>query len=382
MPDQNRGADLVIRSLEIARVQYVFTLSGNQIMPLFDACVDAALELIHVRHEAAAVHMADAWGRCTGEPGVALVTAGPGFANVLSAMYVALMAESPLVVLSGHAPTHQLNRGAFQEMPQAQMAGHVTKASWTSTDTSQLGHDLARAFRLATSGRPGPVHVSLPADLLSSNFTSPREALPQADDFHPTISLLDVQSADSFLSALATAEKPLVLAGPATMRPADGELLASFAEKSRVPVIGMESPRGINDPSLGALAEVLIEADLIVLIGKRLNFTLRSGDASVINPSCRFMQIDPETTVLEQTSQILDNSSRLVRIELADAVPALERLTRQVSDRSIGDDGWYHQVETALQYRPKEWDALESPVGNPFKRRADLSGGARNIESG
>ena len=96
-----RGADLVVRALRNAGTRHVFSLSGNQIMPIYDALVDGDINLYHVRHEAAAVHMADAWGRLTGSPGVALVTAGPGFANTLSALYVARMAESPVVLISG-----------------------------------------------------------------------------------------------------------------------------------------------------------------------------------------------------------------------------------------------------------------------------------------
>src|SRR5664279_1410886 len=99
-----RGADALIRSLQGAGVRRVFTLSGNHIMPVFDAALDAGIELIHTRHEAAAVHMADAWARLTGEPGIAMVTGGPGHANALGALYTAAMAESPVVLLSGHAP--------------------------------------------------------------------------------------------------------------------------------------------------------------------------------------------------------------------------------------------------------------------------------------
>ena len=93
-----RGADLLVQTLAAAGVTRIFSLSGNQIMPVFDASIDEPLELLHVRHEAAAVHMADAWGRLTGSPGIALVTAGPGFANTLSALYVALAGESPVVL--------------------------------------------------------------------------------------------------------------------------------------------------------------------------------------------------------------------------------------------------------------------------------------------
>ena len=98
-----RGADLVVRTLREAGVEKIFTLSGNQIMPVFDACIGSGIELIHVRHEAAAVYMADAWSQLTGGVGVALVTAAPGFLNCLTALYGTTGTESAVVLLSAHA---------------------------------------------------------------------------------------------------------------------------------------------------------------------------------------------------------------------------------------------------------------------------------------
>ena len=114
-----RGADALCKTLRDAGVERLFTLSGNHIMPVFDAALEAGIELIHVRHEAAAVHMADAYARLTGAPAVALVTGGPGHANAVSALYTAQMSESPVLLLSGHAPNEQLGMGSFQEMRQA-----------------------------------------------------------------------------------------------------------------------------------------------------------------------------------------------------------------------------------------------------------------------
>ena len=94
-----RGADLVVRTLEDAGVDTVFTLSGNQIMPIFDACIDSGIELVHVRHEAAAVYMADAWSQLTGNVGVALVTAAPGFVNCLTPLYGAVGSESAVIAI-------------------------------------------------------------------------------------------------------------------------------------------------------------------------------------------------------------------------------------------------------------------------------------------
>jgi hypothetical protein len=111
MTEALRGADIVARSLERLGCERIFTLSGNHIMSLFDAALETKIDLVHVRHEAAAVHMADAWGRLTGQPGIAMVTGGPGHANAVGALYTALGAESPMVLLSGHAATWELGRG-------------------------------------------------------------------------------------------------------------------------------------------------------------------------------------------------------------------------------------------------------------------------------
>ena len=126
------------------------------------------VKLLHTRHEAATVHMADAWARLTGEVGIALVTGGPGHANAVSALYTARMSESPVVLLSGHAPLAQLGRGAFQEMQQAAMAAPVTKASWACLGADAVASDMAEAMAIARAGRPGPVHLSLPTDALEA----------------------------------------------------------------------------------------------------------------------------------------------------------------------------------------------------------------------
>src|ERR1700731_2926270 len=154
-----RVADIVAQWLARLDFRRVFTLSGNHIMSIFDAALETDLDLVHVPHEATAVHMADAWGRLTGEAGIAPVTGGPGHANAIGALFTALGAESPMVLLSGHAATWELGRGGFQEIRQADMAAPVAKASWTAKSAATLGRDLAEAMRIATTGRPGPVHV-------------------------------------------------------------------------------------------------------------------------------------------------------------------------------------------------------------------------------
>ena len=130
-PMSKTGAELLIESLISAGVKHLFSLSGNQILSLYDASIGRDINLIHTRHEAAAVHMADGWGRLTEQPGVALLTAGPGHCNAISALYGALMAESPVVLLSGHSPYAQIGSGAFQEINQVAscQAGHKSSVA-------------------------------------------------------------------------------------------------------------------------------------------------------------------------------------------------------------------------------------------------------------
>src|SRR5581483_9922129 len=204
-----RGADIVAQTLQRLGCRRVYALSGNHIMSIFDAALDADLDLVHVRHEAAAVHMADAHGRLTGEPGVALVTGGPGHANAVGALFTALGAESPMLLLSGHAATWELGRGGFQELRQADMAAPVTKASWTAQSTAALADDIAKAMRLAVSGRPGPVHLSLPSDLLDARIDKAAIAWPER--IAPTYTGLDAAAADAVLTAIAKAQRPIVI---------------------------------------------------------------------------------------------------------------------------------------------------------------------------
>ena len=354
-----RGADSLVRAIEAAGVRRAFALSGNQIMSVFDAAIDSGVELLHVRHEAAAVHMADAFGRLTGRPGVALVTAGPGFANTLSALYVALMAESPLVLLSGRAP--QDSPGAFQDMLQAHMARPVAKESWTLSEGVDPGLELARACRIAASGRPGPVHLALPVDLLEGE-APPTTGAAGPDDFEPEESVADARALGAVLDALLESARPLVLAGPAMMRGRARDVLEELAQRSGLPVVSMESPRGTGDPSLGALADVLADADTVLLLGKKLDFSLKMGRPPAFAPGCRFLQVDADQAVIELTRSVLARSGPEVAV-VADPVRAAGSMIEALEGRQTADPGWAREVGDAAVYRPESWESVEADAG-------------------
>ncbi len=360
-----RGADAVARTLRAAGVTRIFTLSGNQIMPVFDACLEADIDLLHVRQEAAAVHMADAWGRLTGQPGVALVTAGPGFANTLTGLYVATISESPLVLLSGCAPMGQHAKGAFQAMPQAEIASHVSKASWTTESASSLPNDIRKALDIATSGRPGPVHIALPFNTVDNEVESPEDALLSDNTESSPGRVIDDDDAARVLSELRGAKTPLILAGSMMMRGEGPSLLADLSTSTGAPVVQMESPRGTNDPALGAFAEVLAEADLIALIGKKLDFTLKMGASPDVRPDCRFIQIDPDSLAIDLTRRNVGDEQRIALSIVADPLPSVRRIV-ELAAGDTTDSGWADEVNSAVSYRPASWTNMRAEEGNPL----------------
>ena len=287
-----RGADLLVQTLCRAGVTRIFSLSGNQIMPIYDACFAEGIEIIHTRHEAAAVFMADAHAQLTGEIGVCLVTAGPGASNAIGALFTARHSESPVLLLTGDSATTQDGRGAFQEMDQVPMTAPVTKLSFRARAAMDLGTDMARAIRTALSGRPGPVHVALPFDLLNADASG--ATLPAASALMRDQCALCPDRVQLLVETLTMAKRPLILTGPSLSQSRAAGALADLAKNLATPVVAMESPRGLRDPSLGQFAQVFAKADLIVCLGKTVDFTLGFGQPPACDPTARWIVLSPE----------------------------------------------------------------------------------------
>jgi acetolactate synthase-1/2/3 large subunit len=338
------GAELLVDTLRAASVRQLFTLSGNHILSVYDATIGRNLALIHTRHEAAAVHMADGYGRLTETPGVALVTAGPGHLNAVAACYTARLAESPLVLLSGHAPRTQLGRGAFQELDQVGAARPATKAAWLVEDPARIGDEVARALALAADGRPGPVHLSLPGDVLEARLTAdarPGRVLPRPP------APADAAAIAAALDLLAAATRPLILAGPAMGRRQRRAAVTRLAAVTGVPALVTESPRGLNDPSLRGASACLGEADVLLLLGKRLDFSLGFGESPPLAPGCRAIRVDAELS---------PRADGLVAVEIVgDPAAMAGRLADAAGARRWPASGWAKEVEAARQAEPTEW---------------------------
>ncbi|WP_312998615.1 thiamine pyrophosphate-binding protein [Achromobacter animicus] len=338
------GSELIIRSLRRRGVKTIFSLSGNQIMPLYDACIDAGIRIIHVRHEAAAVFMADAWSQITGELGVAMITAAPGLTNGLAPLYSASQAESPVLLISGDSSVSEDGTGAFQELDQVAITRPLTKLSVRPQSAAELCPALEDAITQALAPRRGPVHVALPFDLLIAE--SGIADVPDVPAAQP-VAALDATRLSQLADLLHSAQRPLVLAGPTSARSHERSARAAAEEALGVRIIAMESPRGLKDPSLGALASIMPSADLIVLAGKCLDFTLGFGGTGALGENARVAVIDPDPAMLERAGRLL--GARLVLAFQADAVAALAAVS--AAQAPAEHLSWRAQVDAALQSR-------------------------------
>ncbi|PWW03551.1 acetolactate synthase-1/2/3 large subunit [Hoeflea marina] len=341
-----RGADLLVQTLAMAGVTKIFSLSGNQIMPVYDACLDAGIEIIHTRHEGAAVFMADAWAQLTGEIGVALVTAAPGAANAVGPLFSARQSESPVLLLTGDSPLGQDGRGAFQEFDQVPMTAPLTKLSTRAQSAATLGQTVALAIRTALSGRPGPVHVALPFDVVEADAGD--SAVPAAASMVRDHSPVDGDELKRVLEAVAAASTPLVLCGPAMNTTRQGTVLTALQDALDVPVVAMESPRGLKDPSLGDFAKALGQADLVISLGKPVNFTLGFGGAAVTAPGCRWIVIDSDAP--ERKRAALNLGDRLALAIDADPLDAAGQLMDS-GEGAGARRAWRKQVATLIAAR-------------------------------
>src|SRR6059036_848764 len=206
------GGDLVARVLAQAGLSHVFTLCGGHILPIYDGCVSEGIRVIDVRHEQAAAHAADAWARLTRNLGVAIVTAGPGVTDAVTGIAKAHAARSPVLLIGGPAPLGLRGLGALQEMEQVALLRPITKGAWSVAETRQIPETLTTAIRAALSGRPGPVFVEIPVDLLLGRVEDLLAPIPTAY-VHRTPAAVEGPALVVLARLLAEAQRPVVIAG-------------------------------------------------------------------------------------------------------------------------------------------------------------------------
>lgn len=310
MTDRSRvtGGGAVAAVLAAAGVHCVFGLLGGSMLELFDALsASPGLRYVGARDERAAGHMADAYARITGGPGVVLgAQAGPGVVNLVTAVAEAHLAYSPLVVIAGAISRRDLGKDTFQEIDQVALFQPIAKRSLLVSDPDRLVEMLQDALRLAMSGRRGPVVLHVPRDLFAAEVAAPRvRALEVAQAGPPSASFLA-----ALTDLLAAARAPLLVAGGGIKWSRGGEALRALAEALGVPVVASTGHAdvmphdhplfaGQGGPRGNALAgRLLRETDLLIALGTRLAFNSTFLDPAAVAPSGRIVQIDVEASAV------------------------------------------------------------------------------------
>jgi acetolactate synthase-1/2/3 large subunit len=296
------GGQLVARTLRRAGVGHVFTLCGGHILPIYDGCLTEDVAVIDVRHEQAAAHAGDAYARLTRSVGVAIVVPGPGVTDAVTGVANAYAARSPLLLIGGAAPLGLRGLGALQETEQVALLKPITKGAWSVVETRQIPEVLTTAIRTALSGRPGPVFVEIPVDLLMTTIEDRLAPIP-TDYVHRPRAAADADALRRLDALLAGAERPAVMAGGGVYWDDAAASLASFAERAGVPVF-------MNGAGRGALASdhpnaffqtrgwALGHADVVLVLGTPLDFRLGYGRPPTFAEDARVAMVDVDPVEL------------------------------------------------------------------------------------
>ncbi len=294
-----QGGHIVARAIKAEGVTHVFTLCGGHVQMIYDGCLAEGIRVVDVRHEQSAGHAADGWARVTGKPGVAIVTAGPGVTDVVTAVANAQRAQVPMVVLGGQGARMSSqfggqDRGSLQDMNHVELMRSITKWSVSVPETRRLGEYVQSAFRAAASGVPGPVFVEMPLDVLFGGCDEDEvvaypgyrtEARPAGDPAWVA----------KAAALLAKAERPGLIVGSQWRWSSRREALRELCEVAPMPVF-------LNGMARGALPrshpchlarcrrDALKEADVVVVFGTPLDFRLAYGES--IAPEAALVQVD------------------------------------------------------------------------------------------
>ena len=337
MKKRMNGAQIVVEALKRQGVEYIFGYPGGACMPIFDALVDAPEQkIILVRHEQGATHMADGYAKVTGKTGVVLVTSGPGATNTVTGILTAQMDSVPLVILTGQTITPNLGKDAFQEADVFGVTMPIVKHSYLVRDVKDLSRVVNEAFHLASTGRPGPVLVDLPKDVVSNEWD---------EDFTAGLDLPGYQvqtrgSSDGIEYAaelLSKSKQPLLYVGAGAVISGAGRQVQKLAEKLQAPVtttlLGKGAISEMHPLSVGMLGmhgtayanKAVINCDLIMAIGARWDDRI-TGKVSEFCPDATKIHIDIDPAEFGKIIQPDVSVNGDAAEVLAELIPLMDKL--------------------------------------------------------
>jgi acetolactate synthase-1/2/3 large subunit len=370
---QLKGSQIIMECLLEQKVDTIFGYPGGQIMPLYDALYDYRDRINHIltSHEQGATHAADGYARSTGKVGVCFATSGPGATNTVTGIATAYMDSSPMVVITGQVPVNLLGKDSFQEVDIVGITLPITKHSFFCRTVEELAPSIRNAFRIAKSGRPGPVIIDVPKNLMvEMGFFELYQ--PEDDDCPPVP--VDMEQAACIAEEINRAEKPVIYAGGGVIiSEASGELTA-LAEKSNIPVVTTLMSMGSFDRrhplSLGMAgmhgekeANMAVHnSDLIIAVGARFSDRV-TGDTSRFAKSARIIHIDIDPSEFGKNMRYDYCVNCDVKGVLSAVLPMVEENKRE---------DWNKRIQAWKKAKRKTHDKLNSD--NIFEIINDVMG--------
>ena len=387
------GAQALVRSLESAGVDIVFGLPGGAILPAYDPLRSSSLRHVLVRHEQGAGHAAEGYAWATGRVGVCMATSGPGATNLVTALADAYMDSVPIVAITGQVPTAMIGTDAFQESDITGITGPVTKHNELVTSPDRIPAAIAEAFHIAATGRPGPVLVDLPKDILQAATTwswPPELDLPGYRPPGPPDARLIAQAA----RLLHRARRPVLYAGGGVIKADAHEPLLALAEAMQAPVVTTLMARGafpdghplaLGMPGMhGTYAAVaaLQECDLIVALGARFDDRV-TGKLAAFAPKAAVVHadIDPAEIGKNRTADVA------IVGDLAATLPELARAAAELvrADGPAGTDEWVALTAGWKRSYPLRYTQLDDGPLKPqhvVERLSAMTGGDAIVVAG
>ncbi len=359
------GAQIFVEALQKEGVDVVFGFPGGAVLDIYDQLFDSKIKHVLTRHEQGAIHAADAYARASGKTGVCLVTSGPGATNTVTGIATAYMDSIPVVVFTGQVPTPMIGNDAFQEADIVGITRPITKHNYLVKDIDELPRILKEAFYIANTGRPGPVLVDLPKDIVASKTNAPYPGKISMRSYNPTYKAHTGQIQEA-AKAIVQAQNPVIYAGGGVIISGAHKELMKLAETTQIPVtmtlLGLGGFPSAHELSLGMLGMhgtyyanmAISHTDLIIAIGARFDDRV-TGKIDEFAPNAKIIHFDIDPSAI----------SKNVKVDIpivGDAKDALQKLLAELKKIKVyktRTQKWLTQIESwkskhPLKYRPSK----------------------------
>ncbi|MCU4674417.1 acetolactate synthase 3 large subunit [Catenovulum sp. 2E275] len=350
------GAEMVVRTLTQLGVKHIFGYPGGAVLDIYDALFEASdIEHILVRHEQAAAHMADGYARATGKVGTVLVTSGPGATNTITGIATAYMDSIPMVVLSGQVATSMIGEDAFQECDMIGCSRPVVKHSFLVKKAEDIPTMIAKAYHIASTGRPGPVVVDLPKDIVNPKESHPY-IFPESINmrsYNPTVKGHKGQVKKA-LQILLAAKKPVLYLGGGAISAECSDLIAAFAERLNLPVtntlMGLGAFPGEHKQCLGMLGmhgtleanKTMHNSDVILALGARFDDRV-TNNVKKFCPNATILHVDIDPTSISKTVTADVPIVGSVKQVLSDMIDVLDSTGETLDAAALAS--WWSEIQ-------------------------------------